>query len=298
VTGPVLVFGATGFLGRHVHAALSAGHDVVTVAGRNRDADYRIDLTARSGPATVAALLTATAPAAVVNCAGATAGELTDLVATNVTAVAALLEAAALAAPGIRLVHLGSAAEYGPGVPGEPLAESAAPRPVGGYGVTKLAGSELVRQNGTVDGVVLRVFNPLGPGAPGSSLPGRLAAELRRATAAGDAVRLGRLDAWRDFVDVRDVGAAVAAAVRAPDAGGRVLNVGAGRAVPLADLVRAMASAADYRGEVHELGAGSARSATVSWQQADIRQAREVLGWRPCYDLAAAVQDLWLASAP
>ncbi|MFL6077477.1 MAG: NAD-dependent epimerase/dehydratase family protein, partial [Mycobacteriales bacterium] len=177
MTGPVLVFGATGYLGRHVHAALAAGHEVVTVAARNRDADYRIDLTARSGAATVAALLTAVSPVAVVNCVGATGGDLTGLVAANVAAVASLLEAAALAAPGIRLVHLGSAAEYGPCVPGQPLAESMAPRPLGAYGVSKLAGSELVRQNGTVDGVVLRVFNPLGPGAPDSSLPGRLAAE-------------------------------------------------------------------------------------------------------------------------
>ena len=64
--------------------------------------------------------------------------------------------------------------------------------------------------------VVLRVFNPVGPGAPEESLPGRVAAELRRALASGAEVRLGSLDAVRDFVDARDVADAVIAAAAGP----------------------------------------------------------------------------------
>ncbi|MDG4866385.1 NAD-dependent epimerase/dehydratase family protein, partial [Streptomyces sp. T-3] len=109
---------------------------------------------------------------------------------------AALCEALREAAPTARLVHLGSAAEYGPTRPHTPVTEETATRPQGPYGATKLAGTTAVTTSG-LDAVVLRVFNPVGPGAPASSLPGRLAAELLRAGPAGE-VRVGDLSAYRD----------------------------------------------------------------------------------------------------
>ena len=123
-------------------------------------------------------------------------------------------------------MHLGSAAEYGPGEPGTAVAESAPPRPASAYGATKLAGTRLVElgRAAGLDAVVLRVFNPVGPGAPDGILPGRLVSEFRRALADGSEVQLGPLDAVRDFVDARDVADAVIAAAlagRAPGRGGQ-----------------------------------------------------------------------------
>ena len=68
-----------------------------------------------------------------------------------------------------RLVHLGSAAEYGRGPGRAPVREDEPARPVGPYGVTKLAGTRLVELARTagLPAVVLRVFNPVGPGGAG-----------------------------------------------------------------------------------------------------------------------------------
>jgi len=120
-----------------------------------------------------------------------------------------------------------------------PITEAQLPRPVGIYGVTKLAWAPRRSSWPVADGldaVVLRVFNPVGRGAPPSSLPGRLVAQF--ADAGGrDEITLGPLGAVRDFVDARDVAGAVLAAITAPAVATPVLNVAAGQGVPVRTLV-------------------------------------------------------------
>ncbi|TDD73297.1 NAD-dependent epimerase/dehydratase family protein [Actinomadura rubrisoli] len=295
----VLLIGATGFVGRHVRArACAAGVEVVAAARSPEPGGLRLDLAA--GPAEVAEAILDTAPDAIVNCAGVTHGTPAELVSGNVVAVANLVTALTSAICPPRLVHLGSAAEYGDVEAGVPVAETAPPRPLGLYGVTKLAGTELVRTlaETPVDAVVLRVFNPVGPGAPRSTLAGRLAAELRRTAGTDEDVRVGPLTACRDLVDVRDVADAVLAAARAPGPVPAVLNVGSGRATPLRDLAASLVRVTGSRQRVLEApAAGLERSSGVAWQQADIRAIGRVLGWKPATDLTTSLRDLWADTA-
>ena len=120
-----------------------------------------------------------------------------------------------------------------------------------------------------------------GPGAPQTSLPGRLAAELRRALERGTDVRLGSLDAVRDFVDARDVADAVLAAAAAPTLPHSVLNIGSGRGVPVRALVKELLAISGCTGTVHEDAPDLPRPQGIAWQQADISRAREDLGWAP-----------------
>jgi len=296
----LLIIGAGGFLGAHVRRrARAAGLDVVT-AGRSPLPDsprHRLADLAADGPAAIAAMLTDVAPDAVVNCAGAISGPPAALVAANIDGIYALVTAMLRVAP-VRLVHLGSAAEYGAAEPGVPVTEQAAARPAGIYGVTKLAGTRLVGTAAAagLDAVALRVFNPVGPGAPAASLPGRVAAELRRALAHGTDVRLGALDAVRDFVDARDVADAVLAAVTAGSLPHPVLNVGSGRGVPVRAMVAALVAASGCPAAVREDAPGQPRSPDIPWQQADISRAGGDLGWQPRRDLATSLADLWAAA--
>ena len=297
----IMIIGASGFLGAHVaHRASAAGMDVVT-AGRSGPPDsprHRlVDLT-EDDPGRMAAMLAEVAPEAVLNCSGATAGDPGALVAANVDGTYALVRAMLLARAPVRLVHLGSAAEYGRAEPGVPVTEQTAPRPAAMYGATKLAGTRLVELARTagLDAVVLRVFNPVGPGAPPSSLPGRLAAQLRQAIRHGTDVRLGALDTVRDFVDARDVADAVLAAATAAVRPHPVLNIGSGRGVPVRALVKELVAISGCNAEVHEDAQGLARSVDIPWQQADISRAVEDLGWTPRRDLATSLTDLWEAS--
>jgi len=297
----LLIIGASGFLGTHVcQHAVAAGIEVVT-AGRSEAAGsgrhQRLDLAADE-PAWIAAVLAELAPDAVVNCAGVTAGDAEKLAAANVGGAYALVRGMQLARTPARLVHLGSAAEYGRTEPGVPVTEQTRPRPSGMYGITKLAGTRLVEVAvaGGLDGVVLRVFNPVGPGAPRSSLPGRLAAELRQASRGSPAIRLGALDAVRDLVDVRDVAEAALAAALTPVLRHPVINVGSGRGVPVRVLVRELLAVSGRATAVHEDVASLPRPADIPWQQADITRAAEDLGWEPRRTIATSIADLWEAT--
>ena len=300
----LLIIGASSYLGGHLRrAAGAAGADVVT-SGRSPGLDVRLDLV-NDPVSRIASVVSSAAPGAVVNCAGATGGGAGVLSAANVTAVRRLLAALARLPSPPRLVHIGSAAEYGPGRPGVPLAETAAACPAGLYGVTKLAGTALVELGRALglDAVALRVFNVVGAGAPAGTLPGDAAARLRRLAAAGGpgTLRFGPLDGVRDFIDARDVADAVLAAAAAPSLPHPVINVGSGTGLPARALVGLLVEASGQEVTVTESAdasgfAPAARSPARSWQQADITRAAGDLGWRPRRRLAAAVADLWEAA--
>ncbi|GAB2687751.1 NAD-dependent epimerase/dehydratase family protein [Kitasatospora kifunensis] len=286
----ILLLGADGFLGRHIATALRAlpAAELAT-AGRRPDHDLRLDLTT-SQVKSLAADLARLSPALVVNCAGAVAGSARHQSEVNARGPAVLAEAVELACPTTRLIHLGSGGEYGPGQDGGSLTEQDQPRPTGIYGVTKLAGTLAVTES-KLDAVVLRVFNPVGPGSPAASLPGRLAAEL--AANPGGVVTVGDLSAYRDFVDARDVADAVVAAALTTAPLPRILNIAGGRARPVRAIAEGLVAAAGFTGRIEESGAGSARSATVSWHQADITAAEQALAWRPRIPLDQSLRDLW-----
>lgn len=302
----VLLIGAHGYLGRFVADRLLADPAVqLTALGRSDDADVRFDLSTGS-PGALTRFLDAVHPGVVINCAGAVRGGARDLTRHNTVGAATVCEALRRSTCSARLVHLGCAAEYGPAQVGSSTAEDAMPRPGGPYGVSKLAATELVLGSG-LDAVVLRVFSPAGPGTPAGSPLGRLAEGMRRALQQGDSeLRLPGLGVQRDFVDVRDVARAVHAASLSAAQG--VVNIGTGRAVRMRDAVSVLARVAGYAGAVHDLepamagpnGAGHAfpyPDGCGLWQQADVRTARDRLGWRPRIGLEESLADIWMEAA-
>ncbi|MCT2591892.1 NAD-dependent epimerase/dehydratase family protein [Streptomyces sp. N2-109] len=302
----VLLLGAHGYLGRFVADRLLADPAVqLTALGRGDDSDVRFDLSTGS-PGALTRFLNAVHPGVVINCAGATRGGARDLTRHNTVGAATVCEALRRSGCGARLVHLGCAAEYGPSPTGSSTGEDAVPRPGGPYGVSKLAATELVLGSG-LDAVVLRVFSPVGPGTPAGSPLGRLAEAMRRAMQQGDSeLKLPGLAVQRDFVDVRDVARAVHAASLSAAQG--VVNIATGRAVRLRDAASVLARVAGYTGAVHELDTQAAGlsggpggypypDGSGGWQQADVRTARDRLGWRPRIGLEESLADIWMEAA-
>jgi nucleoside-diphosphate-sugar epimerase len=301
---PVLILGATGFIGWHVRRALEQhlpNHPWVgvywgTARGARSDHGRWLARDLVTAPTSaLPALLDEVGPAAVINCVGATGGSASVLRAANVDMVRSLLQALATH-PDCVLVHIGSAAEYGPQPSDVPVSEFAVPHPAGVYGATKLASTELARTaflEGRVRGSVLRVFNPVGAGAPDNSLAGRAARAIRHAQLHDlDVITLGPLSDRRDFLAAEDVGTAVIKTMLLP-APPPVLNVGRGVAMSGAALITLLEEASGFDGEILETAIGSGRGSRLATQRADVGLLRTTLGWVPSTPLACAVDELW-----
>ncbi|MEU5697404.1 NAD-dependent epimerase/dehydratase family protein [Streptomyces aurantiacus] len=296
----VVVVGGSGFLGRHICAAFQArGARVLSLARRPAPGvpSARIDVI-DAEPATVGDLFVEHGTTVLVNAAGAVWGyDGQALEESNVWLVERLRDAVAKVPHRVRMVQLGSVFEYAMPTPGRKLTEDAPSNPSTAYGRSKLRGSEIVldaTRAGLLDGVVLRATSCAGPGLPSSSLLGRTVAELRDAAVRGEpaVIRLAPLTAERDFVDCRDLAAAVTAAATAPVVG-RTVNIGSGTAVSVRRLVDLLVSASGVPATIVEDDTSTGRSAGVGWLAVDTGLAERLLGWRPRHGLASTVRAMW-----
>ncbi|RIV39639.1 NAD-dependent epimerase/dehydratase family protein [Micromonospora radicis] len=287
-----LLLGGSGFLGRHIRRALAADWSI------HAPSRQECDLVAID-PTALVSLLRRERPDAVVVAAGRIVGSGYDFVQAHAVVAAKLVEAVTAGAPQARLVKIGSAAEYGAVPYGTVVAETQPTRPVSEYGVSHLAATrlmELAAESGRLDAVVLRVFNPVGPGLTPGNVLGQAASLIRAAMEHGDEhISLGLLDAYRDFVDVRDVADAVRAALSCGSLRQRVFNIGSGRATAVKDAVAQLAGVAGFPGEIRDgaFTAAAGRSTGVPWMCADIRCGADQLGWLPAHPLTDSLAALW-----
>nr|AEM44240.1 NDP-hexose-4 ketoreductase [uncultured bacterium] len=307
----VVVLGGSGFLGRHLRTAYRcAGAQVVGVsrtAGPDHEGTGERSLAfdlVEAGRTELLDLLAGLGPDVIVNAAGAV-WQVTEeqMRRANDEFVANLVAAVPELPRRPRLIQLGSVHEYGAGDPDTGVTEEREPAPVNAYGRSKLRATRHVLDAvgaGALDGVVLRMANIIGPGAPVGSLLGGVAAHLQRfardSGAVGAELVLGPLRAERDFVDVRDVVDAVLAATRAPasEVSGLAVNVGSGQAVRSGRVVERLIELSGLPVRLVERSADPNRSdPDCLWL--DISRARRLLGWEPRRDLDASLAGLLAA---
>ncbi len=220
----ILVTGGHGAEGRAVVAAASRRGVEVEVHVGSREGDL-------TDAATALALVKRVRPDAIVNAAGASYGDPATLWNANLLLPLRLLDAVRDVAHNIRLVLVGSAAEYGLTEPGILLREDHTCTPNSVYGQTKLAAGQMALACGASSVVVARLFNVVASPHDPRSLLGRLAA----AYAAGDSDPQGA-EAVRDFVTIDDVGRALVALCLSP-APPPIVNVCTGVARSAADVL-------------------------------------------------------------
>jgi nucleoside-diphosphate-sugar epimerase len=301
----VLLTGGSGFLGRHVLAALRRGPadvEVLAVGRRpplHQEADRFRALDLLSETSALARLLDAFRPDVVLHLAGRTPpAQAAVLERENVALVEAVLGPLADRQRPCRVVLAGSAAEYGP-VPDEhtPVREDFPGRPADAYGRGKKLATERALQlaRGTALRVaVARVFNLIGPDMPASQAFGRFAASL--AGPGPDPLRLtvGDLRPRRDFVDVRDAVQAVLA-LASGDARHAVYNVATGESRSIGEGLERLIALSGRR-VVLEVDPDLLRRPGPLDSRGDPRRLRAELGWRPTIAFEASLADLWHAA--
>jgi GDP-4-dehydro-6-deoxy-D-mannose reductase len=211
---------------------------------------------------------------------------------TNLDMTLNLLDAVRREAPGASVLLVGSGEIYG--APERlPVDEDARLRPQNPYAVSKAACDLLGGQYADAHGmrvVRTRPFNHAGPGQSEEYVVGTLTRQVAEAELAGrdEAVlKVGNLDAARDFTDVRDVVRAYAAAIGLP-AG--AYNVCSGRSVSVRDLVELLGRVASLEVRA-EVDPKRVRGRDVPEIRGSAKRLQDATDWRPEIPLERTLAD-------
>jgi UDP-glucose 4-epimerase len=210
----------------------------------------------------------------------------------NVTGTLQVLEGAR--GLGVRRVVFASSSSVYGDAPTLPKNEGVAARPLSPYAATKAAGEALLEAWYATYGletVALRYFNVYGPRQSPRSRYAAVVPRFVSAVLAGEAPTIyGDGEQTRDFTWVGDVVDALESAAVAPGALGKgPINLGGGARVSILELARLVAQAA---GKPVACRHEPARAGDVKHSLADIRLAREALGWTPRTRLADGLARL------
>lgn len=195
-----------------------------------------------------------------------------------------------------RLLFVSSGDCYGAVSPDElPIRESAPLRPRSPYAVSKVAAESLCYQwanSGQVDVVLARSFNHIGPGQDVRFAVASFARQVARVRAglAEPRIVTGDLDVTRDLTDVRDVVRAYLALIERGRSG-EVYNVGSGREIRMADVLRELLSLAHVTAETI-VDESRVRSGEQRRAVADVQKIRSDAGWTPSIPLSRTLADM------
>lgn len=266
-SGPILVTGASGFVGQHLLPALrGAFPGARLVAGSRRPGPSTSDSCAVNldDAKGMRETLRALSPSVCIHLAAQSSVQESfrqpaETLRANVLGTVELASALMDATPDCLLVFASSAEIYGATFHGgHALTEDAPLAPMSPYAVSKaaadLALGELAMRG--LRSVRLRFFNHTGAGQqPAFSVPA-FARQVARIEAGLQVprIRVGSLDRWRDFLDVGDVCAAYAAVIEARDRvePGAVFNIASGVPRRIGDVLNRFVEMAGVRVDIEE----------------------------------------------
>ena len=275
--------GASGFVGRHLLAALRDAFPAATI-----DTD-RIDLT---DPAAIDAAIAATRPDLCLHLAAVStvreAREREDHAWTvNLFGALHLARAILRHAPACRLLFASSAEAYGASFRTHaPITEAAPLAPMNTYGATKAAADIALGAMAEQGLRLIRVrpFNHSGAGQGTAFVVAAFARQVARIAAGQQAPRMvvGNLAAQRDFLDVRDVCQAYVACIRHADAlpPNVVLNLASGQPRRIGDILDTLIAMAGVEADV-QVDPGLLRPSDLPLTQGDSALMRRLTGWQP-----------------
>lgn len=297
-----LVIGANGFVGRHLVTHLRDSGDEVFRAGlqlpNSPEADFMsLDITdARS----VRAVVQEVKPDVTYHLAGIAfvpeAEEDFDRVLRiNVAGTANVARQCHLLEKSSSLVFVSSAEVYGVIRPEElPIAETSSIKPSNNYSLTKRMAEMVVERYaraGHLTCCIVRPFNHIGPGQDSRFVTANFALQLARIAhgKAEPVMRVGNLDAKRDFSDVRDI---VRGYRLLSQTAGGLFNLGSGRAYAVQTVLDTLIEISGLNVEVRR-DPERMRAAEVPELFGSYDKARRSSGWAPQISLRQSLDDVY-----
>lgn len=306
----LLVTGAGGFVGGHLVDYLSSEHPSVEIHGvvlPHGSVSWRAASGARvveadlNDPGAAAAVVDELRPDRIVHLAGQSSVQQSWLdpagtLRTNVLGIVHLLDGARRCGLRPAVLVVGSAEEYGPVGPEEmPIREETPLRPASPYAVSKVAQAALALLYGPAGGmrvVITRTFHHTGPGRGEAFAESSFARQIAEIEAGQrpPVLKVGNLEAVRDFADVRDVVRAYWLLLEKGE-GGAAYNVCSGRGRRMRELLDLLLSASRVQVEVR-VDPDRLRPSDVPAQIGDPSRLRAATGWEPRIPLESSLSDL------
>ena len=279
----ILVTGAAGFVGLHLVTLLRAAVPNIEVLTPH------FDITDKD--ATQNAVLAAAPDACVHLAAVAAVSEARQdserAWQVNLHGTLNLARAVLAHAPGCTFLFASSADAYGATFRrGYPLNEDAPLVPMNTYGATKAA-ADLALGALTGEGlraIRVRPFNHAGPGQSADFVLPAFARQIALIATGKQppTLKVGAVDSYRDFLDVRDVCAAYLLCLLNADllSPGVVLNLASGTPRRIGDILDGLIRAAGLTVQV-EVDPARLRPTEIPKASGDATRARRLLGWVP-----------------
>jgi len=195
------------------------------------------------------------------------------------------------------IVYVGSSEIYGPGRRlGEKFCETTSPNPQNPYATSKYAAERIALQLGQaykLPVILTRPFNHIGVGQNEGFVVPDFARQIIEASKRDESIRVGRLDVYRDFTDVRDIVRAYCMLGEKGQAG-ETYNICSGVGRKISDILDLMR--AEYENLDVELDESKMRPVENIYSVGDNDKIRTAIGWEPLYpieDSLRAVLSEW-----
>ena len=304
----IIVTGAAGFVAPYfIRAIREANPNVEIFACARRqtgtstaEIEYALDIT---DEAAVSELIAQIKPTHVMHLAGISAppdasADPKAAWTANVFGTMNFAHAILQRAPQCVMMSAGSGEVYGSSANQVlPLDEDVLLRPANEYAVTKAA-ADLAIGSLTSSGlrsIRFRPFNHVGPGQTEKYALSSFAAQIARIelNLQPSVIRVGNLNAERDFLDVRDVADAYVKATMRSDQipTGSIFNVASGIPRRVADLLNRLIEMSSVNVSV-EQDPNRIRPIEVPRIYGDASKARAMLDWSPRHDINETLSDL------
>ncbi|MEB2646813.1 NAD-dependent epimerase/dehydratase family protein [Pseudomonas sp. C 49-2] len=217
---------------------------------------------------------------------------------TNVLGTMNLLEAIKQKAPDAFVVLVSSSEVYGEAFKaGVALDESSPCLPMNPYAASKLAaelaGEQYFRQG--VRGVIARPFNHIGAGQSPDFVTASFARQIALIESGKQApvIQVGNLDAYRDFLDVRDVCSAYLQLLTLSEQSGypRLFNISSANACQIRSVLNELVGQSRQSIAV-ELDPQRLRPSDIPFAVGNSDRMRDVLNWQPTISLKDTLASL------
>lgn len=305
-----LITGATGFAGSHLAEYLIAHTDLevwgTDISSNDRNIAHikenlEFVVGDMSEPAVASGILSQAQPDYIFHLAAQAFvpqswSDPWDTIANNVRAELNILQTLVDSGPSTRVLIAGSADEYGMIRPDElPVTEATPLRPYNPYAVSKVAQDLLGYQYFASHGlpvVRVRPFNHIGPRQSPAFVTSDFAKQIAEIELADrePKLRVGNLDARRDFTDVRDMVQAYHLALERGEPG-EVYNLGAERAYSIDQVLDMLLDLSDAQIEVVQ-DTTRLRPTDVPVVVSDCSKFRQSTGWRATVSMEESLQDI------